>query len=79
MEKINLTLTCQQIDEIMSCITAACGEWNGFNGTKDMFFDKCTEQGIVFNVDKSDDFFYTGNVYIKNRGELNENKNRICK
>lgn len=68
MSEIRISLDEKEINAIMSCITVACGESTYFNSTKDMFFDKCVEQGVVFDREYSDEDswrFYISDINVR--------------
>ena len=57
MSCIKISLNKREINDIISSLTVACGQSNCFNGTKKMFFDKCIEQGVVFDKQLDDDYY----------------------
>lgn len=65
MSCIEISLNKSEINDIVSSLTVACGQSNCFNGTKKMFIDKCVEQGVLFDSQQSDDYYYVGDVEVQ--------------
>ena len=65
MSCIEINLNKSEINDIVSSLTVACGQSDYFNVTKKMFMDKCVEQGVIFDTQQSDSYYYVGDVKVQ--------------
>lgn len=65
MNCIKISLNKNEINDIISSLTVACGQSNCFNNTKKMFIDKCIKQGVLFDSQQSDLHYYVGDVEVQ--------------